>query len=646
MSKDKGNRGFVVTDQLILFEERFLEKYVGNKLLNDPVTAIIELIANSWDAGATEVHIFWPEIKGDELVIVDNGSGISENDFIKIWSTMAYDRTKTNGRYANDNGLSFSRIAFGRNGIGRFAGFCFSDNYYVTSTDKSGNFFSYNVTSKVAGKPLTLTKNSTKKPLRKSGMEILIENANVHGKTTEEICSEIGMRFFQDDNFKIFVQNKPVSFEDISRNNISEEVIKIGENKIKIIIIDTIESDRTTKHHGIAWKICNRLVGEITWDGLSNQFNVDGRRMESRRYSFIVIADFLDVYVLSDWSGFNKDNSVVVETLTTVYQFIWKKMIELSKDQREASFDRVKQSLNTQIQKMSPLKKEKWEQFIKTVQEKCPSLNDPELSTLGSVLVNLELSENKYDLINRLNELSPNGLDDLDKILKDWSVAYAKILLDEIENRLSLLKQLEQVLFSRKADEVHELQPLFERGLWIFGPEFESIEYTSNKGMTKVIQDLFGGTTQASLNRPDFVIRTDSSIELYACPSYDENFEENGFSKVVIIELKAPGLRLGSTEINQPERYANELYSKGVLQRKLSKVICFIIGESIEEGLEGERTARDGDIVIRPMLYDLVIRKAKRRLFNLYDKLKEAPFIKDIDKSYTEEIEKAKQELF
>ncbi|MDR1099146.1 MAG: ATP-binding protein, partial [Treponema sp.] len=161
MAKGKGNSEFTITDQPILFEERFLEKYVGDKLLNDPVTAIIELIANSWDAGATEVHIQWPETKGDDLIITDNGSGISEGDFIKIWSTMAYDRTKINGRYANDNDLPFKRIAFGRNGIGRFAGFCFSDNYLLTSTDKTGNGFSCNVTSKIAGKPVALTKIQT-----------------------------------------------------------------------------------------------------------------------------------------------------------------------------------------------------------------------------------------------------------------------------------------------------------------------------------------------------------------------------------------------------------------------------------------------------------------------------------------------------
>jgi hypothetical protein len=61
---------------------------------------------------------------------------------------------------------------------------------------------------------------------------------------------------------------------------------------------------------------------------------------------------------------------------------------------------------------------------------------------------------------------------------------------------------------------------------------------------------------------------------------------------------------------------------------------------------EGEGTARDGTIITRPMVYDLVIRKAKSRLFNLYDKLKQSPFMKEIDESFTKEIENARQSLF
>ncbi|MDO6677926.1 hypothetical protein [Shewanella sp. 4_MG-2023] len=36
------------------FDERFIEDYLGQKMSSDPITAIVELIANSWDAGASK----------------------------------------------------------------------------------------------------------------------------------------------------------------------------------------------------------------------------------------------------------------------------------------------------------------------------------------------------------------------------------------------------------------------------------------------------------------------------------------------------------------------------------------------------------------------------------------------------------------
>jgi hypothetical protein len=60
------------------------------------------------------------------------------------------------------------------------------------------------------------------------------------------------------------------------------------------------------------------------------------------------------------------------------------------------------------------------------------------------------------------------------------------------------------------------LQPLFERGLWMFGPEFESVEFTSNRSMTTVVRQFFErGGVDASRSRPDFVVLPDSSVGLY-----------------------------------------------------------------------------------------------------------------------------------
>ncbi len=118
-------------DQTVLFyEDRFWEQYVGTKLVSDPVIAIVELVANAWDAGAKKVEIEWPEESGDTLQIVDDGEGMTKLEFYRRWGGMSYDRIKYQGATVE---VSFgntvrTRRVFGKNGIGRFAGFCFASS--------------------------------------------------------------------------------------------------------------------------------------------------------------------------------------------------------------------------------------------------------------------------------------------------------------------------------------------------------------------------------------------------------------------------------------------------------------------------------------------------------------------------------------
>jgi hypothetical protein len=114
-------------------------------------------------------------------------------------------------------------------------------------------------------------------------------------------------------------------------------------------------------------------------------------------------------------------------------------------------------------------------------------------------------------------------------------------------------------------DEVKELQPLFAKGLWMFGDKFESIHFTSNKGMTTVIRELFDGKAEkASLNRPDFVIRGDGSTGFYSLPFYNEDHEEVGVGHLVIVDLKTTKLSLGSKEKEQIWKYVKEPEEEGL----------------------------------------------------------------------------------
>jgi len=55
-----------------LFEEDYIVRSQG-MLVSQPEVALIELVANAWDAGATNVKIIIPEKHGESLIIEDNG---------------------------------------------------------------------------------------------------------------------------------------------------------------------------------------------------------------------------------------------------------------------------------------------------------------------------------------------------------------------------------------------------------------------------------------------------------------------------------------------------------------------------------------------------------------------------------------------
>ena len=117
----------------------------------DRVSAVLaEMIANAYDADATEVTISLPfgqmlvkREKGQdidqefEITIKDNGSGMTEQEVNDFYLNVGYDRRKTRG---DRTGL-FDRRVMGRKGIGKLAPFGICREVEVISASKgsSGN---------------------------------------------------------------------------------------------------------------------------------------------------------------------------------------------------------------------------------------------------------------------------------------------------------------------------------------------------------------------------------------------------------------------------------------------------------------------------------------------------------------------------
>lgn len=206
-----------------LFEDRFLESYAGQQIIQDPRIAIVELVANAWDAGATSVYIEWPENNGDRFSICDDGHGMSQSDFEKRFRMLSYNRRKQQGEHAEipnaHRGLIGKRPVFGRNGKGRWGSFAFAEPFYVkTWRDNIENTF---LVARDQKNLMYFQKLGDSEAIQGQGTQIYAESAVKPLLSAEDARKEIGMRFLADPNFKIFLNGEEVSFEDLPVDNTS-----------------------------------------------------------------------------------------------------------------------------------------------------------------------------------------------------------------------------------------------------------------------------------------------------------------------------------------------------------------------------------------------------------------------------------------
>lgn len=95
-----------------------LKRVLGRELITDDEVAILEMVKNSFDAGARNVHLYFD---AEKILVVDNGSGMSIEDIENKWLFVAYSAKRSeNADDFRDKAAGRSHLA-GSKGIGRFS---------------------------------------------------------------------------------------------------------------------------------------------------------------------------------------------------------------------------------------------------------------------------------------------------------------------------------------------------------------------------------------------------------------------------------------------------------------------------------------------------------------------------------------------
>jgi len=279
MATKKSNTMF----QGSLFEEDYLIRTLG-ALVHSPEIALTELVANAWDAGATRVEILIPDDYNLKLVVEDNGTGLSKEQFENRWMKLGYNRIKHQGKNVifppNVDG---KRLAYGRNGVGRHGLLCFNNEYTVI-TNSEGKQSKFVISTKSENQPFIIKEYSFNKSTTFGTRLEVIVTKNL--PKPEKILEIISARFLHDPNFVISINKQTVPLEEHS-GLIDSTEIKVDDISLMAHFIDSQKSARSTLYQGIAFWQSNRLVGEPSWV-LGSEVVIDGRTKFAKRYTVVI----------------------------------------------------------------------------------------------------------------------------------------------------------------------------------------------------------------------------------------------------------------------------------------------------------------------------------------------------------------------
>lgn len=604
-----------------LFEEDYLVRTLGN-LAQSPDVALTELVANAWDAGASLVDIIIPDARGGMMSVRDDGCGMTPEQFRQRWMTLGYDRVKHQGASADfpPERKDWKRRAFGRNGVGRHGLLCFSNEYEVESA-RDGQGGRFLVRTSQGKEPFVLAKERDFKS--KEHGTTLKASVERNLPDADRIRNVLSARFLHDPRFTVQVNRLSVPLWEHS-GLINYESLSIDGADVEVFFIDSTQAARTTQHQGIAFWIGGRLVGTPSWI-LGARAVMDGRTRIAKRHTAVVKTDSFFEDVLPDWTGFKRSERVD-HLYTAVGDYVEDMFRRLSRERVRDTTATVFREHRREIEGLKPLAQIGISEFVENYTEREPTIQEESLSAAVVALIQMEKTRSGASLLEKISKLSEEDIEGLNRLLEGWSVRDAATVLEEIDRRLIVIEALTRLAPDKVSDELHTLHPLVTEARWLFGPEYDSPEYTSNVSLTTAVRELFKkrATESAFLNarkRPDLIVLADATISAVATEQFDEANGLSTMKDILLVELKRGQSEIGREDMNQASDYVDDLLSSGLIDGA-PRVRAFVVGHRANEKMQTVRGIGDperGRVWVTT--YYQLIRTAHKRLFKLRDQL-------------------------
>ena len=242
-----------------IVEDNIIAEVLGRNNFSTKESAILELIKNAYDAGASKLNLIFKKSENTGrlmLEIMDDGSGMNENDIRQAWmhvgkSTRDYKDSDTGRIFAGSKGIG--RFALARLGesVDMFTKKNFEVGYHwKTNWNSSEIDIDYNIASqgtkiqinelrdKWSSKSIKPLKNYISKTYRDSKMKISIMFLVENGESLEEEAEliwtnpKIGENYLESIAINYNSKNKILSGQVLS-DEFNDSVLKMTSKNIK-----------------------------------------------------------------------------------------------------------------------------------------------------------------------------------------------------------------------------------------------------------------------------------------------------------------------------------------------------------------------------------------------------------------------------
>lgn len=218
-------------------------------------------------------------------------------------------------------------------------------------------------------------------------------------------------------------------------------------------------------------------------------------------------------------------------------------------------------------------------------------------------LIDRTISNSELDnILKNILHLNSKTINKFSELLERTDLENVIEFSDKVARKLEDLEFLEKLVYSdiaKSVKERKELHKFLEKMLWIFGEEYQdNTKLLSDKNLEKNLLQLRNDTMTYKASKKDEnfekVDRSINSItDLFL---YNERILDEKKREVLIVELKAPKVKISPKELEQVMKYATEIDKLNSISKNVSFKILLIssgINGDAEYRLKGSRQNED-----------------------------------------------------